>query len=544
MRSLLSALAVSASAAALVPATAGASSAAVVSTTLYAQTKGSPGTALVWRGDPGERNALTYGRDERGMFLRDGAGPIRAGRGCRGWPDGAVTCGGSVMRLDAGDEDDSIVMSLGAEERLTISSISLGDGDDALELSGEGPISTLPEDPYSGDAISGGDGDDVVRIGAPVGNSIDGDDGDDLLVSSVGRNHPLAGTGGVGFRGGDGDDTIDGGGGNDEFDGGDGEDRITGGDGDDTLTGGRGDDVIDAGAGADELSGDPGADQLAGGDGDDVLAGDADGPMGVDSRTGRADRLDGGAGIDLVDYSERRTPLLIDLAAGFGGAFGEGDALSGIENATGGLAADVVRGDDGSNALSGGEPADTWIFGFWPGLIANPGRHGDIVEGRGGDDRISGATAGGTRRWLSGRNVAGDPGRIDCGEGADAALPHRLDEVAPECETIAADFYRVGNLQASDPRTLSLTVARATAPPVRTCSVSVAATGTGPRQLVLAQQRVRLPAGAPAAAVTLTAGRALPARVRLVLRGLPCRKTRRPAPRGFSFVAAVGRRQE
>jgi len=98
------------------------------------------------------------------------------------------------------------------------------------------------------------------------------------------------------------------------------------------------------------------------GKGDDWLQGNAG-----------ANRLDGGAGRDTVDYSDRSGPVDLKLAGAAAGAVSVGglaeDTLFNIENAVGGSASDRLIGDD---------------FGNW--LTGSGG--GDVLRGKGGTDRF------------------------------------------------------------------------------------------------------------------------------------------------------------
>ena len=124
--------------------------------------------------------------------------------------------------------------------------------------------------------ISGGDGDDQIRIRALddafVGLvELAGDDGDDQLVASR-SDLPVTLDGGAGndrLVGGTGDDLLLGGEGADRLHGGRGDDNLFGGAGDDQLFGGRGDDNLFGGAGEDQLKGGRGNDEIA--DDDDAL---------------------------------------------------------------------------------------------------------------------------------------------------------------------------------------------------------------------------------------------------------------------------------
>ena len=75
--------------------------------------------------------------------------------------------------------------------------------------------------------------------------------------------------------------------GDDVLEGGDGKDQLEGGDGDDFIFGDRGDDTIIGGKGNDRLQGN---------DGNDLF-------LVTDHTTDGADKYDGGAGIDTIDFS-------------------------------------------------------------------------------------------------------------------------------------------------------------------------------------------------------------------------------------------------
>ncbi|WP_343895742.1 beta strand repeat-containing protein, partial [Craurococcus roseus] len=150
-----------------------------------------------------------------------------------------------------------------------------------------------------------------------------------------------------------GDDAIDGRVLEDELHGGLGNDVLLGGSENDTLSGEKGDDTLLGGSEDDSLLGGDGDDLLMGGFGVDVLA--------------------GGAGSDTVSTQGEFSRFRIDLAAGTvrsgrdpatgatrpAGAFAAEDTFTGIENATGGEAADAITGDGGGNVLQGRGGNDT-----------------------------------------------------------------------------------------------------------------------------------------------------------------------------------------
>jgi hypothetical protein len=187
---------------------------------------------------------------------------------------------------------------------------------------------------------------------------------------------------------------------------------VTLGDGNDSLTlpgslvvpvtanGGAGNDQLNGGAENDTFDGGPGLDMVAGGGGADTFVSPPD---------DRAlDTYDGGAGRDLLDYSARKSPLFVDLAAGAGeGEAGENDVVRGVEDVNGGSAADVLRGDAAGNRISGGPGADTLSgAGGADVLTGNAGT--DNFDAGAGDDslRVADAAAAGLER-------------VTCGAGRD-----------------------------------------------------------------------------------------------------------------------------
>jgi hypothetical protein len=242
-------------------------------------------------------------------------------------------------------------------------------------------------------------------------------------------------------------------------DAGPGDDRVAamraavrGGDGDDTLSGG----VLEGGAGADTLTGTGGDDSLIGGGGVDTLAGGD----GNDALTGgeAADVMDGGPGSDTVSYGGHEAPVRIDIASQ---TSGDGDRLSGFENAHGGSGDDVLIGDDGPNVLAGGTGRDTVLGGAGDDTVTSfsggrlDGGEGDDVvdavmgatslEGGPGDDRVSGGFgvdqfSGGDGDDVFEISYVAVLGKwrekVRCGAGDDVVLrPYRA-LVRPDCESV------------------------------------------------------------------------------------------------------------
>ncbi len=164
------------------------------------------------------------------------------------------------------------------------------------------------------------------------------------------------------------------------------------------------------GAGPDELVGGEGRDWLQGEAGDDRLFGLGDNDT-LDPGTGD-DSLDGGPGSDWVLHQSSPAGVTVDLAVL--GPQLEGDLISNVENVAGTAFADVLRGDDGPNILSGSGG-------------------NDVLEGRAGADRLFGS---GGDDALDIRDGGAD--RADCGTETDSvtADPPGTDTLIA-CETAA-----------------------------------------------------------------------------------------------------------
>lgn len=181
-----------------------------------------------------------------------------------------------------------------------------GSGNDSIGFT---PNFTSPRDPDPGaDAISGGDGVDVLSLDGHVGAmtvTLDGqaNDGTAGEGDNIGSDiETIIGT--------PGDDIFTGSAGPDGFDGGAGADVIRGAAGNDHLTGNSGDDQLFGDEGIDKVEGTFGADIVDGGAGSDDLYGDIAGcsvfcsPANdvVLARDGERDTVDcGGAGSAQVD---------------------------------------------------------------------------------------------------------------------------------------------------------------------------------------------------------------------------------------------------
>jgi Ca2+-binding RTX toxin-like protein len=106
-----------------------------------------------------------------------------------------------------------------------------------------------------------------------------------------------------------------------------------------------------------------------------------------------SDRIDGGSGIDSLDFRAARSAVLVDLGSGSargGGDMGAGSAtLIGIENAIGGDFADRITGNSAANALAGGAGNDR-VLGRGGNDSLDGGQGSDTLEGGSGNDFLLG----------------------------------------------------------------------------------------------------------------------------------------------------------
>lgn len=337
--------------------------------------------------------------------------------------DDELISGGCCTPTETGPRDE--LRGMGGDDLLVTSSartlLDGGPDDDELRLG------------WGNDDVVGGTGVDtaiyVSSAASPIVADLDGATGDD--------GHPEYGerdslgsdienlTGGPGpdtLGGNAGANVLTGGGGVDDFDGKGGVDTVLLSDFSGAavdLAAGEGaahtmwstpeDFAIDAienvrgTASPDVLVGSAGPNVLEGAGGDDLLEGDVG-----------KDTLDGGDGYDAVSYADRAAPIAVDLAAGTGGAPGERDALTDIEDAIGGDGADVLLGDAEWNVLEGGDGIDT-------------------MNGRAGEDELYGDAGVDA---IDARD--GEADFVDCGADG-AALQLDLGDATENCLSAAPD---------------------------------------------------------------------------------------------------------
>ncbi len=274
------------------------------------------------------------------------------------------------------------------------------------------------DDRFSGtagnDSFAGGIGDDTMD-GAAGANTLDGQTGNDsilsgadgeVLIGGAGQDWIDFGNAGSGVRvnigsgvvsGGAGADTISG---FERVSGSDFVDRLIGGDGNDVLRGGGAGDTLNGGDGSDwasylpskggvrvnlnsgaasggdaqgdvltaieNLVGSQSVDRLTGDDGRNIIRG-----------MGGADIMNGGDGIDGLDYRESGAGVSVSLASGAGaGGDAEGDRFQEFENIFGTRFNDRLTGDEGDNILRGEAGLDR----------LNGGRGDDALYGGSDDD--------------------------------------------------------------------------------------------------------------------------------------------------------------
>jgi Ca2+-binding RTX toxin-like protein len=266
------------------------------------------------------------------------------------------------------------------------------------------------------DTLSGSDGDNKVS-GLSGADRIAGRDGRDSLWGNGGNDSMTGGRAADRLFGGDGRDTLAGEAGGDYLDGGAGFDvasyasagrtavtanlsawqrnaggafgdrhagieGLIGAQAGDRLTGNAAANMLDGRAGADTLVGGRGNDSLTGSGGRDRLSG-SDGADRLRPGPDRdADRLWGGAGVDIAEYGGTRW-LTVHLGQQWRNAGAAvGDRLYGVEGVGGSGVSDRLTGDDRGNRL----------WGSWGHDTIGGGRGADRLFGGGGRDRLDGGS--------------------------------------------------------------------------------------------------------------------------------------------------------
>ncbi|MDQ0423557.1 Ca2+-binding RTX toxin-like protein [Peteryoungia aggregata LMG 23059] len=182
---------------------------------------------------------------------------------------------------------------------------------------------------------------------------------------------------------------------------------------DSSLTGNAGANVLIGGSGNDVLIGGAGADQVIGGAGSDsasyanaaaavtlnfvtgIHTGDAAGDVfdGIEAFIGSnlndtfflsagAERVNGGAGSDIANYSLSSSAVAIDLTANIhSGGFAEGDDLSGVERVVGTSFGDTLASATSGHVLTGGAGDDIYVIsGSGVSIVESAGGGADEIR--------------------------------------------------------------------------------------------------------------------------------------------------------------------
>ncbi len=193
-------------------------------------------------------------------------------------------------------------------------------------------------------------------------------------------------------------DTISASGSSDLF-GGAGNDILTGSTSDDRLFGEVGNDMLDGSSGYDILYGGAGNDTLNGGQYSDTINGGAGNDLIMVSNDSNDDLMNGGLGIDTVDFSMLSAIVTVNLQTSAAQttvpSTYRDDVLLNIENVTGGTAADRITGNGEANVLAG-NTGDDILSGYTGNDTLIGGAGSDSMNGGDGFDYVSyeNATAG------------------------------------------------------------------------------------------------------------------------------------------------------
>ena len=228
--------------------------------------------------------------------------------------------------------------------------------------------------------------------GHPIRNADDVElvftDGQALLVIAGNQPQTESNLAGISlFYLGTANDNRTGDGGRDDMQGFGNQDSLSALGGADRIYGGSGDDFLQGGAGTDLISGGLGDDLIYGGSGNDTISGNTGG----DSIEG-ADSMEGGFGIDTLNYDAAKGRVVVNLATQtVSGKGAVGDVIVGFENVWGSKFDDVLTGDTGGYSLYGGAGNDMLSGGDGNGTLLGVGGD-DTLNGNAGEDRPSGAS--------------------------------------------------------------------------------------------------------------------------------------------------------
>ena len=317
--------------------------------------------------------SIVFGGDGNDV-LRGGAGnDFLYGEDGDDFLNGEASAAGGADQFDGGNGNDTLSYAQRANDLV----VSIGDPNTPAGETGENDVVN-----DSIENVYGGNGNDTLS-GSPnstLSKRLFGGPGNDTFLQSN--------TGGA-----DSHDYLSGGAGSDTVsyvlrtitvtvtldgtanDGSSGEndnilsdiENVSTGDGDDSITGNANNNVLSAGNGLNNINGM---------DGDDIFL------QGGDPNNAGNDTIDGGNGIDTVDYSGRTAALTLVMdgstASGDTGA-GENDKIKPtVENIYGGSGADTITGTTANNYIVGNAGAD----------VISAGQGDDLVDGGAGTDNV------------------------------------------------------------------------------------------------------------------------------------------------------------
>ena len=235
-------------------------------------------------------------------------------------------------------------------------------------------------------------------------------------ADNTGEDEIVGGTGNDTINGGIRDDSLWGGDGNDMLNGDDDHDLLVGGDGDDALVGGEGLDTLWGGEGADDLDGGPGDDLLYADREDTRISGGAGDTDGMDTVSlagqtkGFADLVELGA----TSINPGNAPVI--FVENFIGSEGEDEVSTststgamiegrgGDDELTGGGGSDTIKGGDNDDTIMGLGEADK-LYGNDGDDTIDGGDGDDTIDGGAGADELTGGPGNDTFVWGHGDTV-------------------------------------------------------------------------------------------------------------------------------------------
>jgi Ca2+-binding RTX toxin-like protein len=339
---------------------------------------------ITFQAAPGERNVPSFTVTGDRLEVSDAGSSVSPGPGCA-TEDGKVLCPGTQVVVHAGDEADTVILTLRGD--YTPNDVIYGEeGDDTLTGHAYGGPGNDTLTPLGFDDLDGGPGNDVL-LGAGFGSSFEGGDGDDRLTGPLVNGSA---------SGGDGHDVIDT----------PGARWMSGGPGNDRLVARACPScfwraLLDGGEGDDELLGSSVTDEFRGGPGADVIRANATEDVG-DSAGFEVEVVSGGPGNDLLEVGGAKLPDPVPMGIALTGLTppeylgftassvdgGQGDdRLVGGPNRdllAGGEGDDYIDGGDGFDALAGGEGSDE-LHGGDKSDRLDGGPAPDLIDGGPGD---------------------------------------------------------------------------------------------------------------------------------------------------------------